>query len=54
MYKLQWNFNKNSNIINQENASENVVWEMDANCLNLNVLRYNTDHTFFNSQKHNF
>ena len=26
--KLQWNFNRNSNILNQENALENVVCEM--------------------------
>ena len=28
--KLQWNFNRNSNIFIQENVLENVVWEMAA------------------------
>ena len=28
--KLQWNFNSNSSIFIQENAFENVVWEMSA------------------------
>ena len=28
--KLQWNFNRNSNIFIHENAFENVVWEMTA------------------------
>ena len=28
--KLQWNFNQNSKIFIQENASENIVWEMAA------------------------
>ena len=38
--KLQWNFNRNSNIFIQENALENVVCEMASICLDLNVLRY--------------
>ena len=28
--KLQWNFNRNSNIFIQENTFENVVWKMAA------------------------
>ena len=36
--KLQWNFNRNSNIFIQENAFENVVCEMASICLRLNVL----------------
>ena len=36
--KLQWNFNRNSNIFIQENAFENVVCEMASICLGLNVL----------------
>ena len=45
--KLQWNFNRNSNIFIQENALENVVSQMVSICLGLNVLRVNpssTDH----------
>ena len=38
MNKLQWNFNRNSNIFIQENAFENVVCEMASICLGLNVL----------------
>ena len=30
MNKLQWNVNWNSYIFIQENAFENVVWEMEA------------------------
>ena len=37
--KLQWDFNRNSNIFIQENAFENVVCEMASICLGLNVLR---------------
>ena len=40
-------FHQNSNILIQENALENAAWKMDANCLSLNVLRYNTVHTIF-------
>ena len=36
--KLQWNFNRNSNIFIQENAFENVVCKMASICLGLNVL----------------
>ena len=36
--KLQWNFNRNSNIFIQEKAFENVVYEMASICLGLNVL----------------
>ena len=36
--KLQWNFNRNSNIFIQENAFENVVCEMASICLGLNEL----------------
>ena len=36
--KLQWNFNRYSNIFIQENAFENVVCEMASICLGLNVL----------------
>ena len=36
--KLQWNFNRNSNIFIQENAIENGVCEMASICLGLNVL----------------
>ena len=35
--KLQWNFNRNSNIFIQENALENVVCKMASICLGLNV-----------------
>ena len=38
--KLQWNFNRNSNIFIQENAFENVVCEIASICLGLNVLRH--------------
>ena len=38
MNKLQWNFNRNSNIFIQENALENVVCEMVSICLGLSVL----------------
>ena len=34
----RWKFNLNSNIFIQENAFENVVWEMASICLGLNVL----------------
>ena len=30
MDKVQWNFNRHSNIFIQENAVENVVWKMAA------------------------
>ena len=36
--KLQWNFNRNSNIFIQENAFKNVVCELASICLGLNVL----------------
>ena len=36
--KLQWHFNRNSNIFIQENAFENVVCEMATICLGLNEL----------------
>ena len=36
--KLQWNFNRNSNIFIQENTFENVICEMASICLGLNVL----------------
>ena len=36
--KLQWNFNRNSNIFIQENVFENGVCEMPSICLGLNVL----------------
>ena len=36
--KLQWNFNRNSNIFIHENAFENVVCEMGSICLGFNVL----------------
>ena len=36
--KLQWNFNRNSNIFIQENAFENVVCEMASIFLGLNEL----------------
>ena len=38
MSKLQWNFNRNSYIFIQENASEYVVWKMAAIFPGLNVL----------------
>ena len=37
--KPQWNFNRNSNIFIEENTFGNVVWEMSAIFLGLNVLR---------------
>ena len=37
--KLQWNFNRNSDIFIEENALANVVCEMASICLGLNVLR---------------
>ena len=37
--KLQWKFNRNSNIFIQENALENVVCQMASICLGLNVLK---------------
>ena len=37
--KLQWNLNRNLNIFIQENAFENVVWEIVAIYLGLNVLK---------------
>ena len=39
--KLQWYFNRNSNIFIQENAFEIVVCEMASICLSLNVLQQN-------------
>ena len=36
--KLQWNFNRNSNIFIHENALENVVCEMVSIYLDPNVL----------------
>ena len=36
--KLQWNFKRNAYVFIQENEFENVVCEMAANCLDLNVL----------------
>ena len=38
--KLQWNFNRNSNIFIHENAFENVVCEMASICLGLNELTH--------------
>ena len=38
MNKLQWNFNRNSNIYIQENALENVVCEMASNWTNAGIL----------------
>ena len=38
--KLQWNFNRNSNIFIEENTFENVVCEMASICLGLNVLTH--------------
>ena len=43
--KLQWNFNQNPYIFNQENAFENAVWKMEAICLGLNVLFRQTKKT---------
>ena len=45
--KLQWNFNQNVDIFIQENAFENVVWEMLAilsgpQCVDNIVLPYTT------------
>ena len=42
--KLQWNFNRNSNIFIQENALENVVCQMASICLGLNVLTLSVLH----------
>ena len=39
MKKLQWNINQNSYIFIQENAFENVICNMSAICIGLNVLR---------------
>ena len=36
--KLQWNFNRNSNILIRKNTFENVVWKWWPFCLDLNVL----------------
>ena len=36
--KLQWNLNRNSYILSQENTFENVIWKMAAIFLNLSVL----------------
>ena len=36
--KLQWNCNRNSYVFIQENAFKNVICEMAANCLGLNML----------------
>ena len=38
--KLLWNFNRNSNIFIQENAFKNVVCEIVAICLGLNMLTF--------------
>ena len=38
--KLQWNFDRNSNIFIEENAFENVVCEMASTCFGLNVLKF--------------
>ena len=40
MKRLQWNFNCTSDISIEENAFENVICEMSAICLSLNVLTY--------------
>ena len=37
--KFKWTLNRHSYIFIQENAFENVVWEMAANRLGLNVLK---------------
>ena len=36
--KFKWNLMRNSYIIIQENAFENVVWKQRPSCIGLNVL----------------
>ena len=38
--KLLWNLKRNSYIFIQENAFQNVVWELASICLGLNVLNW--------------